>query len=272
MEGGPPGAPCRRRPQSTAVSCRSRAGVGSDCGKGPQSAGQVGDEKTNMCEPLLTHRNLLRRHRNRGGKQSPGQRRSEAASGARERPVCGPGGVRCKGGVSSSQALARNRRTCRLGCATSYMGDVGPVGRREGEPLRGESTDPRHRGGPARRSAGINRHGGGDGRALHRRSSDPRWPRVMRRRSARAAGEALTGARAGRAIEPRNHRVRGADAVYGSGRQHRQRRYRESPVGPARSENHGMYGTSMRENREIPCSPVRVITGRAAQGRPRPHA
>src|SRR4051794_32809915 len=32
-------------------------------------------------------------------------------------------------------------------------------------------------------SAGINRHGEGDGRALHRRSSDPRWPRVMRRRS-----------------------------------------------------------------------------------------
>ncbi|WNV85078.1 AAA family ATPase [Umezawaea sp. Da 62-37] len=30
------------------------------------------------------------------------------------------------------------------------------------------------------RSAGINRHGEGDGRALHRRSSDPRWPRVMR--------------------------------------------------------------------------------------------
>ena len=29
-------------------------------------------------------------------------------------------------------------------------------------------------GGPARRCAGINRHGGGDGRALHRRSSEPR--------------------------------------------------------------------------------------------------
>jgi hypothetical protein len=31
--------------------------------------------------------------------------------------------------------------------------------------------------------AGINRHGEGDERALHRRRSDPRWPRVMRRRS-----------------------------------------------------------------------------------------
>jgi len=36
-------------------------------------------------------------------------------SSAGERPVCGLGGVRCKGGVSPSQALAWNRRTCRLG-------------------------------------------------------------------------------------------------------------------------------------------------------------
>src|SRR5919108_4760977 len=69
-------------------------------------------------------------------------------------------------------------------------------------------------------------------------------------------GEALTGARAGRAIEPRNHRVRGADAVYGSGRQHRQQRHREVLAGPARSETPCMYGTSMRENREIPPSLV----------------
>jgi len=43
-------------------------------------------------------------------------------------------------------------------------------------------------------------------------------------------------------------------------------------AGPARSENHGMNGTSMRENREIPRSPVGLITGRAAQERPRPQA
>jgi hypothetical protein len=30
-----------------------------------------------------------------------------------------------------------------------------------------------------------------------------------------------------------------------------------------------MYGTSMRENREIPGPPVRLISGRAAQGTPR---
>jgi hypothetical protein len=85
-------------------------------------------------------------------------------------------------------------------------------------------------------------------------------------------GEASVGARAGRAIEPRNHRVRGADAVYGSGRQHCQQRYREVLAGPARSENQGMYGTFMRENREVPRSPAWLITGRAAQGRPRPYA
>src|SRR6266508_3595341 len=65
MEVGPSGSPCRRRAQTAAVSCRSRAGVGSDCGKGPLSAGQVSDEKTNVCEPLLTHRNRQGWHRNR---------------------------------------------------------------------------------------------------------------------------------------------------------------------------------------------------------------
>ena len=84
------------------------------------------------------------------------------------------------------------------------------------------------------------------------------------------AGEALTGARAGRAIEPRNEVVRGAHARRNGGRQHRRRRYRESPADPARSENLSMYGTFMRENREVPGSPARMIAGRDAQGRPRP--
>jgi hypothetical protein len=47
---------------------------------------------------------------------------------------------------------------------------------------------------------------------------------------------------------------------------------REPWSGPARSKTLRMYGISMRENREIPWPPVRLITGRAAQGRPRPHA
>ena len=85
-------------------------------------------------------------------------------------------------------------------------------------------------------------------------------------------GEASVAARAGRAMEPRNHRVLGADVVHENGRPHRQQRFRELLTDPARSENHCMYGTSLRENREISCSPARVITGRAAQERPRPHA
>ena len=85
-------------------------------------------------------------------------------------------------------------------------------------------------------------------------------------------GEALTGVRAGWAIEPRNQWVRGADAVRMGGRQHRWRRDRELLVDPARSENLCMYGISMRENREVRWSPAQLIRGRAAQGRPRPHA
>ena len=85
-------------------------------------------------------------------------------------------------------------------------------------------------------------------------------------------GEALTGVRAGWAIEPRNQWVRGADAVRMGGRQHRWQRYRELPVDPARSENLCMYGISMRENREVPSSPVWLISRRAAQGRLRPYA
>lgn len=41
---------------------------------------------------------------------------------------------------------------------------------------------------------------------------------------------------------------------------------RESSADPARSENLCMYGVSMRENREIPRSSVRVMAGRTAQG------
>jgi hypothetical protein len=47
---------------------------------------------------------------------------------------------------------------------------------------------------------------------------------------------------------------------------------REPWSGPARSKNLCMYGISMRENREIPCPPGWLISRRAAQGRPKPHA
>ena len=51
------------------------------------------------------------------------------------------------------------------------------------------------------------------------------------------AGEALTGARAGRAIEPRNQLHSGCRRRSRVGRQHRRQRYRELPADPARSEN-----------------------------------
>jgi len=85
-------------------------------------------------------------------------------------------------------------------------------------------------------------------------------------------GEALTGVRAGWAIEPRNQGsgvptplTRPEGNIAGSA-------MRELPAGPARSENLCMRGISMRENREVPRSPAVVMAGRAAQGRPRPQA
>ena len=72
----------------------------------------------------------------------------------------------------------------------------------------------------------------------------------------RGRGEALAGARAGRAIEPRNHNDRGADAVQEVEGNIAGGAMREPLAGPARSENQGMCGTFMRENRESPCPPV----------------
>ena len=88
----------------------------------------------------------------------------------------------------------------------------------------------------------------------------------------RGRGEALVGAHVGRGIEPRKNLGPGCRRFQIGGRQHRRQRYRELPAGPARSKNPCMRGISMRENREVPCSPVRSFTGRAAQGRPRSHA
>jgi len=72
----------------------------------------------------------------------------------------------------------------------------------------------------------------------------------------RGRGEALTGVRAGRAIEPRNPQDRGADVVHETEGHIAGGVMREPPVDPARSENQGMYGIFMRENRESP-SPAR---------------
>lgn len=66
-----------------------------------------------------------------------------------------------------------------------------------------------------------------------------------------AGGEALTGACAGTVLSREIKQLQGADAVFGSGRQHRRHRYRETTLGPARSETRRTYRTSLRENREI---------------------
>src|SRR5258708_13607652 len=82
----------------------------------------------------------------------------------------------------------------------------------------------------------------------------------------RGRGEALTGARAGRAIEPRNHYDRGADAVQEVEGNTAGGAMREPLAGPARAENQGMCGTSMRENRESPCPPVWLVTRAGRSG------
>src|SRR5260370_704879 len=58
--------------------------------------------------------------------------------------------------------------------------------------------------------------------------------------------------RAGRAIEPRNQQHRGAHTVTDVEGSTAGRRQARAARDPARSENHGMYASSMRENRESP--------------------
>ena len=63
--------------------------------------------------------------------------------------------------------------------------------------------------------------------------------------------EALTGVRAGRVLSRESRLLRSADAVGGCGRQNRQRRYRETQPGSARSETPCTYGNTLLGNREI---------------------
>jgi hypothetical protein len=73
-------------------------------------------------------------------------------------------------------------------------------------------------------------------------------------------GEALTGESAGWVIEPRNAQVRDADPVEARGRREPANRKGEAWWYPARSETPGMYGSNLRENREIlrPPKPARL--------------
>ena len=67
-------------------------------------------------------------------------------------------------------------------------------------------------------------------------------------------GEALTGdVRAGLLSRERYCKLRGADAVHKSGRQHRPYRYREIRLGPAWSKTPSTYVSSLHGNREVPC-------------------
>jgi hypothetical protein len=98
----------------------------------------------------------------------------------------------------------------------------------------------------------MNRSGGGDGRALRRRVSEPAvapsYASTTRKGVAkRWQGHVQAGLLSREIIVPGcRHRPLG-------GRQHCQQRYRELLAGPARSENQGMHRTSRRENREAPC-------------------
>ena len=71
--------------------------------------------------------------------------------------MCCPGGVRCRGGVNSSRALARNRRSCAPIVTASLNGrGLAPWPRRgrraSGRNHKRQSTDARHRVGPAHSS------------------------------------------------------------------------------------------------------------------------
>ena len=63
--------------------------------------------------------------------------------------------------------------------------------------------------------------------------------------------EALTGVRAGRVLSRESWLLRSADAVEDCGRQNRQRRYRKTVLGSARSKTPCTYGNTLLGNREI---------------------
>ena len=118
-----------------------------------------------------------------------------------------------------------------------------------------------------RRTTGMRE---GNERVLRRRSSESRWPRVMRWRSVRAQRSVDRGARRP-AMEPRNAFDRGADALVDVGRQYRWWRLREPLADPAGSENplHACDLSMLRTGRSDGHPPV-VMEGRVVRGRLRP--
>jgi hypothetical protein len=82
----------------------------------------------------------------------------------------------------------------------------------------------------------------------------------------KSCDEALTGEGAGRVFSRERKTLRDADAVKGSGRQHRMRRYREVYPNPARSETPSTHGSTLPGNREIPTLP-RTASGLGCIGK-----
>jgi hypothetical protein len=85
--------------------------------------------------------------------------------------------------------------------------------------------------------------------------------------SRKDAGEALTGAHAGRTLSSEIVMFPGADVVLMCGRQHRGQPKLTRAANPAESKTPGMRGNSRRENRETPATPV-ARKGRAGWRRP----
>jgi hypothetical protein len=83
----------------------------------------------------------------------------------------------------------------------------------------------------------------------------------------KGAGEALAGARASWVLSrEREEQLRDADAVWSSGRQHREHRHRKVLPDPARSEAPHAPGSSLHGSREIPRLPVvGATTGRSGK-------
>ena len=81
--------------------------------------------------------------------RTPGTKaRRDGVPSARGRPACCPGGARCRGGVSSSQALARNRRTCRPDSGGQGVGaGARPAGREREDRERRTPRVAEYRGG-----------------------------------------------------------------------------------------------------------------------------
>jgi hypothetical protein len=75
-------------------------------------------------------------------------------------------------------------------------------------------------------------------------------------------GEALTGEGAGRVLSRERYQTRDADLVRTRGRQQPACRIGEARWYPARSKTPGMYGSNLRENREILRPPKLARLGR----------